>query len=107
MTRLGAGLLSAALLAATAASAAEPAHRIVQQAAWGCRDRNELIDLLFLGLSTSFDTKLADALGDGRCIFFAPDESVTIIRTTAHGLVQVQRAGPSAPAYWTAARNVD
>jgi hypothetical protein len=112
MSKFAAVLLSAGLLAATPAvvppvAAAEAPHRIARDAAWGCRDKNELIDLLFLGISASFDSKLATALADGRCAFFRTGETVTIVENGGHGLVKVQRGGASPVAYWTALRNVE
>ncbi|HXO01535.1 MAG TPA: hypothetical protein VN900_05720 [Stellaceae bacterium] len=112
MSKIGAAFLTGALLVATplvsAALAAEEApHRIAHEAAWGCRDKNDLIDLLFLGLSTSFDDRLAAALAEGRCVYFAPGESVTILKDGGHGLVKVQRGGAVPVAYWTPLRNVN
>ena len=104
MSKIGAALLTAILLAAIPAAAQAP-HRIARDAAWGCRDKAELFDLLFLGLSTSFDTKLASAIAEGRCVFFNSGESVEIIEPVGHGVVRVQRGGTPA-AYWTSARNV-
>ena len=113
MSKLGPVLLTAALLFATPPAAAPLAaeaapHRIARDAAWGCRDKHELFNLLFLGLSTSFDTKLAEALADGRCIYFAPGEAVTIIEDSgSHGLVKVQRGGVQPVTYWTPLRNIN
>ena len=113
MSKLGALILSGVMLvatplAATPASAAEEApHRIARDAAWGCRDMNDVIDLLFLGLSTSFDNKLASALADGRCVYFKPGEDVTILEKVGHGLVKVQRGGAEPVIYWTPLRNVN
>ena len=113
MSKLGAIFLTGVMLAATPltampAAAAEAPHRISHDAAWGCRDKHEVFDLLFLGLSTSFDDQLAKALADGRCVYFKSGESVTIIEDTAsHGLVKVQRGGAQPVTYWTAVRNVD
>jgi hypothetical protein len=90
------------------AVAAEAVHHIAQSGgAWGCRDKHDVFDILFLGLSTSFDTKLATALADGRCVFFRSGESVTILEGTgSHGLVKVQR-GAEPATYWTPVRNVE
>jgi hypothetical protein len=112
MSKLGAAFLAASMLIASAlpifaAAAAEPPHRIARSAAWGCRDKGDVVDLLFLGLSASFDTKLAVALADGRCVYFAPGESVTVLEQTEHGLVRVQRDGATPAAYWTPRRNVE
>ena len=112
MSKLGAVFLTAAVLAATPLAtsplaAAEAPHRIARDAAWGCRDKGDLLDLLFLGLSTSFDTKLATALADGRCVYFAPGEDVTILEDGGHGLVKVRRGGAVPVTYWTTQRNVD
>jgi hypothetical protein len=111
MSKLGAVSLSALMLAAIVVQpvlAAEAPHRIARDAAWGCRDKHEVFNLLFLGLSTSFDSKLAQALADGRCIFFNPGENVTIVDDSgSHGLVKVMRAGPAPETYWTPLRNVN
>jgi len=107
MSKLGAAFLTALLLSTAPLVAAEAPHRIAHEAAWGCRDKNDLIDLLFLGLSTSFDLKLATALADGRCVYFTPGENVTILEGGGHGLVKVERGGAAPVAYWTALRNVD
>jgi hypothetical protein len=111
MSKLSALFLTAAMLAATpaipSASAAEAPHRISHNPAWGCRDKGDLYDLLFLGLSASFDSKLAAALADGRCVSFAPGESVTILEEGGQGIVKVQRGGVTPVAYWTAARNIN
>jgi hypothetical protein len=112
MAKLGAVLLTATILVATSLAtacfaAAEAPQRIAHDAAWGCRDKHDVFDLLFLGLSTSFDDKLASALADGRCVYFMPGESVTIIEQGSHGLVKVQRGGAEPVTYWTPLRNVD
>ena len=113
MSKLGAAFLSAVMLTASplgafAAPAVETPHKVVRSAAWGCRDKHEVFDLLFLGLSTSFDDRLATALADGRCIYFDAGESVTIIEDTkSHGVVKVQRGGAQPVTYWTSARNLD
>jgi hypothetical protein len=105
---LGISLLTATPLATAATAATEVPHHITQgAAAWGCRDKGDLIDLLFLGLSTSFDNKLAAALADGRCGYFKPGETVTIVEDGGHGIVRVLRAGPAPAAYWTPLRNVE
>jgi hypothetical protein len=120
MSRVGAAFLTALTLAATApiplaaaetnpatpVAATEAPHRIAREAAWGCRDKSDVIELLFQGISVSFDGKLAAALADGRCITFKPDEDVVIVEPGANGLVRVQRPGASPVAYWTASRNV-
>jgi hypothetical protein len=112
MSKLGAvflsvSLLTAAPLATASAAMPEVPHHIAQGAAWGCRDKGDLIDLLFLGLSTSFDTKLASALADGRCGYFKPGEAVIVIEDGGQGIVKVQRGGPSPVTYWTPLRNLD
>jgi hypothetical protein len=112
MSRFGAAFLTTLLLAATPpipmASAAEEApHRIARDAAWGCRDKSDVINLLFLGLSATFDTTLAGALADGRCVYFTPGESVVIVDPVANGLVRVARPDAMPAAYWTPARNVN
>jgi hypothetical protein len=122
MSRFGAAFLTAALLVAAAplhpaasaetmasipmASAAPP-HRIAHDAAWGCRDKNDVIDLLFQGMSVTFDDKLATALADGRCVTFKSGENVVIVEPGAHGLVKVQRLDVSPVAYWMPARYVN
>ena len=111
MSRFGAAFLTASMLAATcpvplAAAAEEAPHRIARDAAWGCRDKNDVIDLLFLGLSATFDTTLANALADGRCVYFTPGESVVIIETGGNGLVRIARPEASPVSYWTPSRNL-
>jgi hypothetical protein len=103
---LGVSLLAATPLAATAAPAADVPHHIGKGTAWGCRDKGELIHLLFLGLSTSFDSQLATALADGRCTSFTLGETVTILEDAGQGLVKVQR-GSEPSAYWLPVRNVE
>jgi hypothetical protein len=119
MSRFGAVFLTALTLAATpvvaqTTTAATPVatvtaapHRIARDAAWGCREKNDVIDLLFQGISVSFDNKLAAALADGRCVIFKSGEDVVIVEPGANGLVRVQRPGVSPVAYWTATRNVN
>ena len=113
MSRFGVAFLTASLfvtapLAAVAAPAADPPHKIARDAAWGCRDKHDVFNLLFLGLSTSFDDRLADALADGRCIYFKPGEDVTIIELSAsHGVVKVQRGGTQPATYWILQRNLN
>ncbi len=121
MSRVGAVFLTALTLAATApmsvataesvaavpAAATEAPHRIAREAAWGCRDKNDVLDLLFQGMSVTFDNKLAAAVADGRCVVFKPGEDVVVVDPAANGLVRVQRPGASPVAYWTAARNVN
>lgn len=113
MSKLGAVFLSVSLLtaapSATAlAAATEAPHHIAQgNTAWGCRDKGDLLNLLFLGLSASFDNKLATALADGRCGYFKPGESVTIIEDGGQGIVKVQRGGATTITYWTTLRNVE
>lgn len=119
MSRVGAVFLTALTLAATpvaaeTVTAATPAatvsavpHRIVRDAAWGCREKTDVLDLLFQGMSVNFDGKLAAALADGRCVAFKSGEDVVIVEPGANGLVRVQRPGASPVAYWTAARNVN
>jgi hypothetical protein len=112
MSRFGAAILTASMLAATApaplALAAEEApHKITHEAAWGCRDKTDLIDLLFLGISATFDNQLATALADGRCVYFTAGESVVIVDPGANGLVKVERPGASPAEYWTQSRNLN
>lgn len=112
MSKLGVVFLAGLMLAstpqfATATPAAEPMHRIAGSAAWGCRDKNDLIDLLFLGISTSFDLKLSKALADGRCAYFHVGEDVRILESNGHGLVRVERGGATPVSYWTPLRNVN
>jgi|HubBroStandDraft_6_1064221.scaffolds.fasta_scaffold2471615_2 hypothetical protein len=112
MSRIGAAFLTALMLAASPpvplAAAAEAApHKITRDTAWGCRDKGDVINLLFLGISAGFDTQLASALADGRCITFKPGEDVVIVEPGANGLVKVQRPGASPAAYWTVSRNVN
>lgn len=121
MSRFGAAFLTASLLAATAAvspapaetmagiplAAAAPPHHIAQNAAWGCRDKKDVIDLLFQGMSVTFDNRLAAALADGRCVSFKSGENVVIVEPGSNGLVKVQRLDASPVAYWIPARNVD
>jgi len=112
MSKLGAAFLGLLLLAETPlpappAVAGETPHHIAQSAAWGCRNKHDVFNLLFLGLSTSFDTQLATALTDGRCVFFESGEAVTILDgTDSHGLVKIQR-GTEPATYWTPVRNVE
>jgi len=112
MSKLGAALLGLSLLTATplpmpAAAAAETPHHIVQSTAWGCHNKHEVFDLLFMGLSSSFDTKLTSALNHGRCVSFRQGETVTILQgTDSHGLVKVQR-GAEPATYWTPVRNIE
>jgi len=110
MSKVGAAFLGVSLLAASpvgvaAAPAADVPHHIAG-AAWGCRDKSDLIDLLFLGLSTSFASKLESAVADGRCAYFTPGETVTILEPGGQGIVKVQRGG-SPVVYWTPLRNVE
>ncbi|HWB51660.1 MAG TPA: hypothetical protein VG651_21305 [Stellaceae bacterium] len=110
MSKLGAAFLTGVLLAAIPciAKAAEAPHRIARDAAWGCRDKHQVFNLLFLGLSTSFDDRLAQSLADGSCVFFKSGETVTIIEDTgSHGLVKVKREGAEPATFWTQLRNVD
>jgi hypothetical protein len=116
MSKLGAVFLSALMLAAAplvplpahAAEAAPHKIKLEAAAAWGCRAKHDVFDLLFLALSTSFDDRLATALADGRCIFFSPGEAVMIIENSgSHGLVKVQRGGAEPVTYWTPLRNVE
>jgi hypothetical protein len=111
MSKLGAVFLAAAMAAAipavSPASAAEAPHRIAHSPAWGCRDQGELYNLLFLGISSSFDTTLAAALADGRCVSFTPGESVTILEESGHGIIKVQRGSGEPAVYWTPARNLE
>lgn len=107
MSRMATALSALLIFAAVPAMAAEaPQHRIARDGAWGCRDRGEVLDLLFLGISASFDTKLAGALGEGRCVLFTPGEEVVIVETGQRGILQVQRGGAAPAVYWTSARNV-
>src|SRR5579872_4448460 len=107
MSKLGAAFLTSLMLAATPVAAEQAPHQIARDAAWGCRDKAELVDLLFLGMSANFDTKLATAIADGRCVYFAPGESVVIVGPPEQGLIRVQRPGASPVAYWTQSRNVN
>ena len=114
MSKLGAVFLTGLMLATTPliakpVSAAEVPHHITRSAAWGCRDKSDLVNLLFLGLSTSFDLQLAQALADGRCGYFTSGENVMILDQGGHGLVKVEaeRAGAAPIVYWTPVRNVD
>ena len=116
MSKLGAAFLAASMLAATPAispaSAAEGPHRISHSPAWGCGDKGDLYNLLFLGISASFDTQLSAALADGRCISFAPGESVTVIGEAGPSIVKVQRGmattvSTAPQGYWTLKRNID
>ena len=109
MPKLGAALLTALVLATTPLAAAEMQvpHRIARDAAWGCRDKSDLLNLLFLGISTSFDTKLAAALAEGRCIYFKPGEDVMVLDPGQQGIVRVQRGGVAPAVYWTPSRNVN
>jgi hypothetical protein len=112
MSKLGAAFLTGAMLVsapiyADQVAAVDVPHHIAHDAAWGCRDKSDLIDLLFLGLSTSFDSKLAQAIADGRCAYFEPGESVKIMEDAGQGLVKVQRSGATPIIYWTPLRNVN
>ena len=83
MSKLGAAFLTGVVFATTPmmappSTAAEAPHRIARDAAWGCRDKHDVFHLLFLGMSTSFDSKLAQALSDGSCVFFKPGENVRV-----------------------------
>jgi hypothetical protein len=106
MSRLATALSALLIFAAVPAMAAEAPHGIARDGAWGCRDRGEMLDLLFLGISASFDTKLASALAEGRCVLFNPGEEVVIVETGQRGILQVQRGGAAPAVYWTSARNV-
>ncbi len=106
MSRIATALSALLMFAAVPAMAAEAPHGIARDGAWGCRDRGEMLDLLFLGISASFDTKLASALAEGRCVLFNPGEEVVIVETGQRGILQVQRGGAVPAVYWTAARNV-
>lgn len=118
MSRVGAVFLTALTLAATpvaaqTVTAATPAaatvvpHHIAREAAWGCRDKGDVLELLFQAISANFDSKLAAALADGRCVVFKSGEDVLIVEPGDNGLVKVQRPGALPVAYWTAARNVN
>lgn len=112
MSKLGALFLTTVMLAAVpvagASAAAEAPHKIARDTAWGCRDKHQLFNLLFLGLSTSFDDRLAAALADGSCVYFKPGEDVTIIdQTNSHGLVKIRRGAAEPVTYWTQVRNID
>jgi hypothetical protein len=109
MSKIGAAFLIALWLAAGSAAAAEVTvpHHVTHGAAWGCSDKNELIDLLFLGLSASFDDKLAGDLASGKCVYFSSGETVTILKDNGHGIVKVQRGGAEPAVYWTMLRNLD
>jgi hypothetical protein len=112
MSKLGAAFLTGAMLVSVPLYAAQLAavdvpHHIAREAAWGCQDKSDLINLLFLGMSTSFDSKLAEAIAEGRCAYFEPGENVTIIENGEQGLVKVQRGGATPVTYWTPLRNVN
>jgi hypothetical protein len=112
MSKLGAAFLTGAMLVSASLSAAQLAavdvpHHIARDAAWGCQDKTDLINLLFLGLSASFDNQLAQAIADGRCAYFEPGENVTIMEDAGQGLVKVQRGGATPVTYWTPLRNVN
>src|SRR6185437_9733197 len=107
-------LTAAAIAAATLAmpAAAEAPHRISHSPAWGCRDKGDLYNLLFLAISASFDTQMAAALADGRCVAFAPGERVSVVDQGSRGIVKVERGGvaqvsTASNGYWTLARNLD
>jgi hypothetical protein len=105
MSRFGAAFLIAATLAATPAAAAEQVpHKITGSGAWGCRDKGDLVDLLFLGISVTFQAKLEAAIAEGRCVTFALGESVIIVEQGDHGIVKVQRGGATPAVYWTTTR---
>ena len=103
--KIGTAFFTILVLAAVPAAALET-HSIAREAAWGCRDKTELFNLLWLGLSASFDNKLATAIAEGRCVLFKAGESIEIVEPAGHGIVQVQRGGAAPVAYWTSARNV-
>jgi len=113
MSKFGAAFLTASMLAMTplaavAAPAAATPHKNTRHAAWGCRDKHEVFNLLFLGLSTSFDDRLADALASGRCVYFNLGEDVTVIEQSAsHGVVKVERGGAEPATYWILQRNLN
>src|SRR5476649_1658448 len=106
MSRTVRALSALLIFAAVPAMAAAASHGIARDGAWGCRDRGEMLDLLFLGISASFDTKLASALAEGRCVLFNPGEDMVIVETGQRGILQVQRGGAAPAVYWTSARNV-
>ena len=106
MSKLGAAFLTALMLGTASLSAAEVPHRIARDGAWGCRDKRDVFDLLFLGISASFDLQLATALADGRCVLFNPGEEIAIVEAGQRGILQVQRGGAAPAVYWTASRNV-
>jgi|HubBroStandDraft_6_1064221.scaffolds.fasta_scaffold2006680_1 hypothetical protein len=108
MSRFGAAFLAASVLAAIPAAAAEQVpHKVVGEAAWGCRDKSDVIELLFQGMSVSYDGKLTSAIAAGRCVAFVPGEDVVIVDPGANGIVKVARPGASPVAYWTAVRNLN
>jgi len=112
MSRIGAAFLTAAILAATApippAAAAEQApHKITRATAWGCRDKGDVINLLFQGLSAGFDNQLAAAIADGRCVSFTAGEPVMVVEAGTNGLVRVERPGAPPAQFWTVSRNLD
>jgi len=107
MSKIGAAFLTAVMLAATPLAAAEAPHRITNSGGWGCRDKNELIDLLFLGISVTFQAKLATAISEGRCVNFAPGESVVIVERGDNGIIKVERGGVTPAVYWTTTRYVN
>jgi len=106
MRRVAAALIATGLLAA-APGLAQTARQIVRSGAFGCQDKAELVNLLFLGVSAAFDNQLATAIADGTCIIFTVGESVVALDQDAHGILQVRRAGAVPVAYWTPARNVN
>ena len=112
MSKIGAAFLTALAFAATspiplAAAAEQVPHKIVRDAAWGCRDKGDVIDLLFQGISVTFDSRLATAIADGKCVAFAPGENVVIVEPGANGLVKIARPGVWPATYWTASRNLN
>jgi hypothetical protein len=113
MSKIGAVILTSLLLAVSPllvkpVPAAEVPHRIARDAAWGCRDKHQLYNLLFMAMSTRFDDQLAQALAEGTCIFFKPGENVTIVEDSgSHGVVKVRRDGAEPATYWTPLRNIN
>jgi hypothetical protein len=107
MRKLGTALAALALLAACSILAKPPQSQIVSAGLWGCRDRATVVDLLFLGSSAAFDSRLAHALGDGTCVAFAADENVAVVaKRDSFGLLKVQRLDKAQIAYWTQSQNV-
>jgi hypothetical protein len=103
--KLVGALCAAALLAACSANA-QGERQIARDGAWGCRDRQDTVDLLFLGISAAFDTKLAHEIALGLCGYFKAGENVVVVDKDPLGLVKVRRtASPGVP-LWTPSQNL-